>query len=530
MCRGKIAFGSPQNVKQAKMTWNKESIQAQDASSSQASSGQSAKTSNSIKHRRSLLMTRHPKSTRIVSTRYKPGRRPSSRYVPVTVRTETNFATDTQTINSTSSPLKRSTTIRRSHAFRKSSRPTSKTAAAPSSRIPPITNSESSTQHQCVNNTSEMEGEQTSECKHRDEDMKSTEASCQPSPLPGCDPGEILDPSDITIEMPEDTQSDISAEFEKLAADLATEVQSFILHFLENPQAEDEGDYDRLEAIDTSISSKNPQQPSMASGTLQWGARESVLSSATNDSGIASMGTYTESISSFSTTTEYSSTHITCPPPRNTYAVGRSRSRSRARVRLRRRPRKIIVVGDMCSGKSSIVSAYSRDRFSENYVPTMLNCCLSDAEVFGEKIELVLIEVAGRDDYKRLRQCAYHKVDAVIVCYSIANATTFNNIKRKWMPELKEHAQNVPCILVGTKKDLRDDLEDSSHRSCERMVSTEQGKELARSIGAQSFHECSALYREGTRDVFETVAKVALRKSRRRRRTQDNSLSACTIL
>ena len=206
-----------------------------------------------------------------------------------------------------------------------------------------------------------------------------------------------------------------------------------------------------------------------------------------------------------------------------------------------RRPRKIVVVGDMCSGKSGLISAYCKDQFSETYIPTLLCSCLTDAKVFGETVELVVVEVAGRDDYARLRQCAYHKMDAVILCYSAASVTSLERITQTWIPELQKHAPKVPYILVGTKKDIKDDYihqlelirrEGECNRRedlLQSVVTTTQGSELARSIGAQRFIECSAMYRDGTREVFETAAKVALQKSRRKRKTQPRP-DPCVIL
>ena len=230
-------------------------------------------------------------------------------------------------------------------------------------------------------------------------------------------------------------------------------------------------------------------------------------------------------------------------------AADQFRRKYAARYRYvpRRRPRKIVVVGDMCSGKSGLISAYCRDKFNETYAPTILRSCLTDAKVFGEKIDLVVVEVAGRDDYARLRRCAYHKMDAVILCYSADSVTSLEKVKTQWLPEVKEYAPKVPYILVGTKKDAKEDcmyqfellqaqLQEDKVQSLrtegivsEHVVTTSHGFEVAQSIGAHSFLECSALYRDGTREVFETVTKIALRKSRRKRKVQ-HSHDMCTIL
>ena len=231
-----------------------------------------------------------------------------------------------------------------------------------------------------------------------------------------------------------------------------------------------------------------------------------------------------------------------------------ARKKRRKQRRARRRPRKIVVIGDMCSGKTSLISAYCRDRFSEVYVPTILTSCMTDADVLGEKIELVVVEVAGRIDYSQFRHCAYHKMDLVILCYSSDSPASLAAIRNHWLPELLQVAPKVPYILVGTKKDIRDEVLCEVELSCqsrrnlakntttttdgrvaqetrENFVTTSQGMEAAEAIGAKDFIECSAMYREGTRDVFESAAKLALRRSPRRKKKHSQiRTDTCTIL
>lgn len=162
---------------------------------------------------------------------------------------------------------------------------------------------------------------------------------------------------------------------------------------------------------------------------------------------------------------------------------------------------------------------------------------MTDADVFGEAIDLVVVEVAGREDYAKLRRCAYHKMDAVILCYSADNVDSLERIRAMWLPELQKYAPKVPYILVGTKKDIRENYvyqfellkKGESEDLLETIVTTQRGSEAAQSIGAHGFVECSALYREGTREVFETAAKVALRKSRRKRKFESKA-EPCVIL
>ena len=44
-----------------------------------------------------------------------------------------------------------------------------------------------------------------------------------------------------------------------------------------------------------------------------------------------------------------------------------------------------------------------------------------------------------------------------MVCFSVVQTSSFDNVKVKWIPEVLHHNPNTPMLLIGTKSDLRDD-------------------------------------------------------------------------
>lgn len=60
-------------------------------------------------------------------------------------------------------------------------------------------------------------------------------------------------------------------------------------------------------------------------------------------------------------------------------------------------------------------------------------------------------------DYDRLRPLSYPQTDVFLVCYSVVNPASFDNVRAKWSPEIKHNNPETPVVLVGTKLDLRED-------------------------------------------------------------------------
>jgi Rho family protein len=84
----------------------------------------------------------------------------------------------------------------------------------------------------------------------------------------------------------------------------------------------------------------------------------------------------------------------------------------------------------------------------------------------------------------------------------------------------------VPIILVGLKKDLRDDplaIEEMRKKSL-KIVTAKEGNETGVEIGARKYLECSSLTGEGVDDVFEAATRAALLTFEKRK------TSCCVVL
>lgn len=189
-------------------------------------------------------------------------------------------------------------------------------------------------------------------------------------------------------------------------------------------------------------------------------------------------------------------------------------------------PLKIVVVGDGTVGKTCMCIAYTQGVFLDSeYVPTVFENYTGTQDYRGSNYQLALWDTAGQEDYERLRPLSYPGTNVFLLCFSIANLNSYQNIISKWYPEIKEHAPRVPFILVGTKSDLRpanqattpwyrskciDSLTSQRNGSEETFITTTMGRKLAKKLNASSYVECSAKSLSGIKDVILEAIKAGI--------------------
>merc|ERR1712000_229138 len=101
---------------------------------------------------------------------------------------------------------------------------------------------------------------------------------------------------------------------------------------------------------------------------------------------------------------------------------------------------------------------------------------------------------------------SYPDTDVILMCFSIDSPDSLENIPEKWTPEVKHFCPNVPIILVGNKRDLRNDSNTIQELAKMKQVPVQslQGREMSEKINAFFYLECSAKSKDGVREVFET--------------------------
>ena len=110
-------------------------------------------------------------------------------------------------------------------------------------------------------------------------------------------------------------------------------------------------------------------------------------------------------------------------------------------------------------------------------------------------VKLQIWDTAGQERFRTITSSYYRGAHGIIVAYDVTDAGSFANVKH-WLLEVDRYAaMNVDTLLVANKTDL----------ASKRVVSTEQGQELASSLG-MDFVETSAKTSANVERAFLTMA------------------------
>ena len=168
---------------------------------------------------------------------------------------------------------------------------------------------------------------------------------------------------------------------------------------------------------------------------------------------------------------------------------------------------KCVVIGDGGVGKTSLLITYCVGKFPSEYIPTVFDDYVPKQVKIDElTYNWVFFDIwPWGEDYPRLRPLSYPGTNIFLVCFSVAEPSSFKRVKEYWVPEIKRYCPNIPFILLGTKVDLRGDRAtlDMLAKKQEEVVSMEEGKRMAKSLKAAKYLECSALTREGVKNVID---------------------------
>ena len=192
---------------------------------------------------------------------------------------------------------------------------------------------------------------------------------------------------------------------------------------------------------------------------------------------------------------------------------------------------KIVMVGDIDVGKTSIIARFIRNQYNQSTQPTIgASYMWKECVLNGEKVKYAVWDTAGQEQYHSLVPVYFRSAAAVVLTYDLTSEKSLEATKH-WEVQIRQNAPADAIIaIVGNKSDLTE----------QREVTKEAADEVKNAFEADILTECSAKVcalrhflplhtrtrtlqtADGVFELFESIAllhlqRTAATKSRERR-------------
>ncbi|KAF8923110.1 P-loop containing nucleoside triphosphate hydrolase protein [Dissophora ornata] len=123
---------------------------------------------------------------------------------------------------------------------------------------------------------------------------------------------------------------------------------------------------------------------------------------------------------------------------------------------------KILVIGDLGTGKTSIIKRYVHNIFSMNYKSTIgVDFALKVIQWSPDTVvRMQLWDIAGQEKFSGLTRVYYKEAVAALVVYDVTRPKTFEAVP-KWKSDLDTkvslpNGEPIPVVLLANKIDLQE--------------------------------------------------------------------------
>merc|ERR1711936_1074893 len=149
---------------------------------------------------------------------------------------------------------------------------------------------------------------------------------------------------------------------------------------------------------------------------------------------------------------------------------------------------KVLVVGELGCGKTSVIKRYVHQFFSEHYRATIGVDFALKVLKYNENtlVRLQLWDIAGQERFGNMTRVYYRDAAAAFIVFDLTRRGTFDAV-RKWKEDLDtkvitSDGEKIPTILLANKTDLGD----------QRSVTDDEVYKLSQELEFTSWYSVSA--------------------------------------
>ena len=157
-----------------------------------------------------------------------------------------------------------------------------------------------------------------------------------------------------------------------------------------------------------------------------------------------------------------------------------------------------MMLGDAAVGKTSLTIRFISGFFLDDLKLTIGVDFYSKTTTFNEKkVKLQIWDFGGEERFRFLLHQYCKGANAAFFLYDITNRLSLDHLP-DWTQIIREHAGNIPIMLIGSKVDLKEF----------RAVTREEGILAAKKYNLSSFIELSSKTGENVEKSFDVITET----------------------
>jgi small GTP-binding protein len=116
---------------------------------------------------------------------------------------------------------------------------------------------------------------------------------------------------------------------------------------------------------------------------------------------------------------------------------------------------KLVLLGDMAVGKTSLVLRFISGTFVDKYITTIgADFLIKDLELLGAPVRLMIWDLGGQVQYENIRSHYMQGSDGCILVFDVSRKGDVESYISQWLGEIHDFIGEPPIIIVGNKMDL----------------------------------------------------------------------------
>lgn len=132
---------------------------------------------------------------------------------------------------------------------------------------------------------------------------------------------------------------------------------------------------------------------------------------------------------------------------------------------------KFTFLGDVGTGKTSIISQYSTQNFDLTPTSTIgASNVIKSITLNHQTFTLSIWDTAGQEKYKSISKMLYRDAQVVAIVFDVSKHSSFLSIESWYNSVIEISGPSVIILILGNKIDLYEELHQISTKECEKLA------------------------------------------------------------